>query len=311
MYIGKCPLRISLVGGSTDLESFMEKYGKGSVISFPSNLFCYISVHKNNRGKYIVNYSKHEEVEKITDIKNDIARVVLEHFQVEETITMSFNTDIPEGGSGLASSSSYLIAAIKAVSLFINVNLSDFEICKLALLLERKFNPLTGFQDSFGCGIGGFKKIECFYKKDPVITFLKSNSFFSHYNLFLYDLKQVRKSTEILTSIKSNNCLELLQLVDEVEGQINNNLFSDFEKTFKKAWEIKKSSSSLITTKEIEDIEKKISSNSNCLTLCVAGGGGFFLVFIDKNSSKEQLDFFKKHAIEINICNHGVQGYKI
>jgi D-glycero-alpha-D-manno-heptose-7-phosphate kinase len=77
----------------------------------------------------------------------------------------------------LASSSSYLIAAIKAVSLFINVNLSDFEICKLALLLERKFNPLTGFQDSFGCGIGGFKKIECFYKKDPVITFLKSNSF--------------------------------------------------------------------------------------------------------------------------------------
>jgi len=46
MIIAKCPLRISLVGGSTDLQAFIEKYQTGSVISFPSDLYTYISIHK-------------------------------------------------------------------------------------------------------------------------------------------------------------------------------------------------------------------------------------------------------------------------
>ena len=46
MYIASCPLRISLFGGATDNPFFIEKYGRGSVISFTSNLKTYIILHE-------------------------------------------------------------------------------------------------------------------------------------------------------------------------------------------------------------------------------------------------------------------------
>ena len=47
MIVSKCPLRISLVGGSTDLQGFIDKFGIGSAISFPPNLYTYITINEN------------------------------------------------------------------------------------------------------------------------------------------------------------------------------------------------------------------------------------------------------------------------
>ena len=47
MIVSSCPLRISLVGGSTDNPKFIEKYGKGAVISFPSTLRTYVTIHQD------------------------------------------------------------------------------------------------------------------------------------------------------------------------------------------------------------------------------------------------------------------------
>ena len=80
MIISSCPLRISLVGGSTDNPKFLEKYGTGSVISFASNLHTYITLHQDVFGatsldkKYIINYSKRESVYNVHDIENELIR---------------------------------------------------------------------------------------------------------------------------------------------------------------------------------------------------------------------------------------------
>ena len=58
MIISKCPLRVSLVGGSTDLQSFIDEYGYGQVISFPISLYTYISLSKRYDKKYVINYTK-------------------------------------------------------------------------------------------------------------------------------------------------------------------------------------------------------------------------------------------------------------
>ena len=69
MITAKCPLRISLVGGSTDLQSFLEKYNNGSVVSFASNLYTYISINENKNEKYRINYTKTENVKDPSKIK--------------------------------------------------------------------------------------------------------------------------------------------------------------------------------------------------------------------------------------------------
>ena len=113
MLIASCPLRVSLFGGSTDNPYFVEKYGKGSVISFTSNLKTYITLHEDKLGynmegnKYIINYSKREETGKIGDIQNELVRIVLNHFG-SLPINVSMTSDAYSQGSGLASSSSYI-----------------------------------------------------------------------------------------------------------------------------------------------------------------------------------------------------------
>ena len=132
MIVSKCPLRVSLVGGSTDLQEFIDKHGIGSVISFPTNLYTYITINKNiSSDNWIVNYSKSERVNSPDKIENDIAREVIKYFNLPP-IAMTFNCDIPSSGSGLASSSSYLISAISAACKFKNINYSQADIAKLA-----------------------------------------------------------------------------------------------------------------------------------------------------------------------------------
>ena len=134
MIISHCPLRVSLFGGSTDNPYFVEKYGYGSVISFACNLKTYITLHEDkigynhNQKKYILNYSKREETEFIGDIQNELVRIVLNHFGVYP-INVSMTSDAYSQGSGLASSSSYIISLIKSISIFNDLQMTDIEIC--------------------------------------------------------------------------------------------------------------------------------------------------------------------------------------
>ena len=86
MLVASCPLRISLFGGSSDNPYFVEKYGYGSVISFTCDLKTYVTISQDKIGfnkqkhKYLINYSKREEVSSISEIKNEVIRTVLEHF---------------------------------------------------------------------------------------------------------------------------------------------------------------------------------------------------------------------------------------
>ena len=165
MYISSCPLRVSLFGGSTDNPEFINKYNYGAVISLTCNLKTYITLHQDligyniEGGYYTINYSKREVVKEIKEIRNDPVRVVLDHFRISP-LNLSMTSDAYSQGSGLASSSSYIISLIKAITMMKGLNMNSIEICKLAFELEQKFNQFCGYQDPFGCGIGGFKKIE-------------------------------------------------------------------------------------------------------------------------------------------------------
>ena len=164
MFISSCPLRVSLFGGSTDNPVFVERYGYGSVISFACNLKTYITLHKdklgynNEGGKYVINYSKREEVNDVRKIKNELIRIVLDYFRTPP-VNVSMTSDAYSQGSGLASSSSYIISLLKCLSMYYKTPMTDIELCEMAYQLELIMNPYCGYQDPYGCGVGGFKRI--------------------------------------------------------------------------------------------------------------------------------------------------------
>jgi D-glycero-alpha-D-manno-heptose-7-phosphate kinase len=77
MIITRTPFRITLGGGGTDLPSYYSRFG-GFIFSFAIDKYMYITVNRPVADNLIrINYSKSEKVEKISDLKHDIARACL------------------------------------------------------------------------------------------------------------------------------------------------------------------------------------------------------------------------------------------
>ena len=208
MYIASCPLRVSLFGGSTDNPLFVEKYGYGSVISFACDLKTYVTISQDKFGlnkhdhKYIINYSQREEVVDVDEIQNEVVRVVLKYFDMPP-VQVTLTSDAYSQGSGLASSSSYLISLIKACCMFHGIEKTETQICFLAYILELKFNPYCGYQDPYGCGVGGFKKIE-FYNINTIRYEYLPTNIFNHYDTHLVFTGVTRNSKKILKDVSQN-----------------------------------------------------------------------------------------------------------
>lgn len=299
MIISKCPLRVSLIGGSTDLQPFLDKYEWGGVVSFPINLYTYIHL-KNRKNKYKISYSSTEVTNSISEIKNDIAREVLSYFNCPP-VEISFTADIPSHGSGLASSSSYMIGLIAAVSEYVKSDISRQEMCDIAIKLERKFNKLTGYQDPYGCGIGGIKKMIFNKNGNTTIQYL-DNSLFRDYDLYLIPTNKIRTSTDILSSINMDAVYPIRNLLEQCDSIISSNVVN----LLNESWKLKKESSKSIIDKELESIESKITELKlvKGYKLCGAGGGGYFLIITEKGVD---ISNYFDNIIKITVDKNGVE----
>lgn len=291
MIVTSCPLRIGLVGGSTDHPHFIEQYGRGSVISFPSNLRTYVTVHEDIFGanaldhNFILNYSRREVVKSIEEIQNELIRFCFQELDVQQ-INCSLTSDIYSAGSGLAASSSYLQALVKSIFVMRNQSISEFEVCKIAEKIERNFNPLVGQQDFFG-SMGGFKRINFWRGRDPEIKYL-SMQLFNRMDIFLLYTGILRNSTTVLESIDLSKARHLLDDVEELEYMIADNDLKGFNDVIRVGWHKKKQTSPYICeTVKLVGIDEQLSADSDVLShkLCGAGNGGYFLIFAQKNSN--------------------------
>lgn len=311
-----CPLRISLVGGSTDHPDFLKKYGSGMVISFPCDLKTYITIHKdvfgiNSIGKrYILNYSKREEVDSISDIKNELIKNCFDKLDVSQ-INLFLTSDVYSNGSGLASSSAYLMSLIKAIYTLRDEKITESEICKSAMEIEKTFNPLVGQQDFYG-SLGGLKRIKFYDNDNPEIKYLDTK-IFNQMDMYLIYTGITRSSTNILQTINIDNSVPLLEDVINLEKSINELDIDLFNKTIRNTWINKKNTSPLICSNEnLMKLDDYISNDKNVLShkLLGAGNGGYFLIFTDKDKDD---DVYKNYQNikKIKISEIGIQSNKI
>lgn len=305
----KCPVRISLIGGSSDLDSYIDKHGKGSVISFTPKIYTYVSIYKDIFGKntlnekYIINYSQREEVDTIKDIKNDLVKLFFEKENVKPC-SVHMTSDVFSHGSGLAVSSSYSCALLKAIFESSNRPVSDIECAAKSHFLEKLINPLLGQQDIFGCAIGGFKKIDFTSNGLPKYTFLPT-SMFDYYDIYLVFTGITRNSTSILKSITVPEIDTFNPLVSESEEMILNGKYDKFMKLIKNGWmEKKKTSKNVLQDKSLKELDDYLDKYPGCVAhkLCGAGNGGFFLCFFEKQNI-----LLDKNFLKIELSNKGLE----
>jgi len=289
MIITSCPLRISLVGGSTDHPWFLNKYEKGGVISFACNLKVYITLHQdvlgynNLNNQYVVRYTQQENYSNYTQIKNNVAREVFNYFELPPC-SCTFTSDVIAEGTGLACSSSYTMALVKAAAQLKQIELSIKDICEISIKLEKIFNSLVGEQDFYGGSIGGLKRINFFKNKTAEITPLNAD-LLDCVDMYLLYTGFSRSSTDVLQTLDIDKSFDHLLAIENIEKALADKDINNFCQTLKQSWQIKKQSSSRILPPHIMDLDSLLYQDSDVLAhkLCGAGNGGFFLVISKKN----------------------------
>lgn len=122
MIISKTPFRISFVGGGTD--NLKNQNFTGQVVSSTIDKFIYITLNKKFDNKIRFSYSITENVKNANKLKHEMLRETCKFFKINSGFEIASIGDIPSSGSGLGSSSSFLVGLIRCINEYKSLKLT-------------------------------------------------------------------------------------------------------------------------------------------------------------------------------------------
>lgn len=296
MIITQTPLRISFVGGGSDLESFY-KHSYGAVVSTTINKYIYITVNKKFDDMIRASYSRTEIVECAEDIAHELIRESLKLNKISNGIEITSIADIPSSGTGLGSSSTYTVGLLNALRAYKGKVSSSEWLAKNACKIEiEKCNQPIGKQDQYASAYGGFNFIKFEpdgnVKVEPILISTKTKNALNSNLLMLYT-GLTRSASNILseqnknTNTQQNKRLvlrQMVQLAEEMRSVLSTGDLSRFGELLDLNWELKTKLASGISNPTI-DKWYNTAKKSGALggKILGAGGGGFLLLYAPKS----------------------------
>jgi D-glycero-alpha-D-manno-heptose-7-phosphate kinase len=167
MIISRTPLRMSFVGGGSDLPGHYRKYG-GAVLSTTIRKYVYISINRKFDDGVRIAYSKTEEVDSVDEIEHELFRATFELLGIRGGVEVATIADIPSRGTGLGSSSAFTVGLINAISAYqgryVSAHQMAAQSCQVAIDI---CGAPIGKQDQYASAFGGLNLIE-FHPNDSV-----------------------------------------------------------------------------------------------------------------------------------------------
>ncbi|MEW5908477.1 MAG: GHMP kinase [Thermodesulfobacteriota bacterium] len=158
MIIVKTPLRLSFVGGGSDMKAFYSKHD-GMVVCTAIDKFVYAIVKERFDDMIYINYSRKECVETVQEIRHDLVREAMKTTGVHKGVEITTLADIPSSGSGLGSSSSITVALLHALYAFQNrlVTAEQLALDACHIEIDLLGKPI-GKQDQYAAAFGGINR---------------------------------------------------------------------------------------------------------------------------------------------------------
>ena len=310
MIITKTPYRISFFGGGSDYPSWYKKNG-GAVLSSTIDKYIYISCRFSPsyfKHKYRIVWRKIENVQKINEINHRAVRELLKHLNIKPGLEIHYYGDLP-ARSGMGSSSSFTVGLMNALCRINKTKLTKSKLANKSIYFEQRImKEVVGSQDQTSASFGGFNKI-IFNKNNSInvkkipskknIKRLNENLLLIYTGINRTAHKIANQYVNKLTTVKKDHIRRILDYVEEGEKILHSGEIDDFGRLLNDAWMEKKALSSLITNSKINEIYDHAMKNGALGgKLLGAGGGGFLLMYMDKNKRK---NFFKKNKKLINV----------
>lgn len=299
MIISQTPLRISFVGGGSDLPAFFRKE-PGAVVSATINKYIYITVNKKFDGKVRASYAMTEIVDHPRQLKHELIREALKVTGIKGGIEITSISDIPSEGTGLGSSSSYTVGLLNALWAYQGKHASAETLARTACTIElARLKKQIGKQDQYAASYGGLLFME--YTGDgrvtvrPIICKPKTKSTLEEGLLLFYTgitrtnrAILAEQSNTVRTSINHRvTTRKMATLARNLRDALQGNDVSGFSTLLHENWLLKKTLASGISSARIDEwYERARQAGALGGKIVGAGGGGFLLFFAPKNRHK-------------------------
>jgi D-glycero-alpha-D-manno-heptose-7-phosphate kinase len=310
MIISRTPLRMSFVGGGSDLPCFYRRHG-GAVISTAVDKYIYVNINRKFDGGIRLAYSKTEEVDSVSKIEHKIVRAALECLSAEGGMEITTIADIPSRGTGLGSSSSFTVGLINAVSAYLGRYVSADDLGRLScdVEIDRCGEPI-GKQDQFAAAYGGLNLIE--FKADdsvlvtPIIMPAEArrsleNRIIVFYTGMMRSASHILKAqSEALSTDESKRAslIRMVELTYRLRDEMQAGNLEAFGEILHDNWNLKKTLADGVSTSDIDDWYN-LGRSAGALggKILGAGSGGFLMFYAPEDRHQEieaKLHFLRK-----------------
>lgn len=298
MIIIKAPLRISFVGGGSDLAAFYKK-SPGKVISATIDKYVYVAINPAPLLKGITaRYAITETVTSPKNLKNDRIRETLLDLAIEDNMEIGIFSQLPVG-TGLGGSSAFTAALIKGLTTFLGKRVDKEELAKAACKIEIDLikEPI-GKQDQYATAFGGFNVFQ--FNSDesvdvePILLDYKTRiDLEKHMLLFFTGI--TRQASSVLSEQKSNipakfeTLKSMTDLVDIFKQKLLKGDFEALGKLLHENWLKKKKLASKISNQAIDKLYEVGIKNGAWGGKVLGAGGGGCILFLSPINKKGKI----------------------
>lgn len=293
MVVTRTPLRVSFAGGGTDLAEYYRS-SEGVVLSTTIQQHVYVTLKRHGElfGEPVrLNYSETEQVRRIDEVRNDIARECLRFLQIEPPIYVSTVADVPSA-SGLGSSSAFAVGLLNALHVWRGERVSAGQLAEEAAHIEIDVlhHPI-GKQDHYAAAFGGCNLLRFLPNGGVSVEAQRApagtlEALFAHCMLFFTG--RFRRSATVLLEQRTNterNRRELDRLRAHAlriqEILLTGSDIGEVGRILDETWRVKRELAAGITDPAIDamyDAAKRAGAFGG--KVCGAGGGGFILFIV-------------------------------
>jgi D-glycero-alpha-D-manno-heptose-7-phosphate kinase len=298
MLIARAPVRISFAGGGTDLPAFFEQHG-GAVVSATLDKYVYVilTVHGGPELQILSSdyrtFYRHTPGETLLwEGDLNLPKAILHEFGIDNGVSMFIASEVPPG-TGLGSSSTLTVAAVKAVSAAGGRTLSKDEVARWATRIElEKMGMPIGYQDQYAAAFGGLNFMQ-FDKSGAQVTPIRTppgTRETLQSNLLLFFTGTARESARILsrqraaTEQNESAVVQALMAVRDLAYHLRETLergdLTGFGELLHAGWEQKKKFAPGVSNPAIDEAyETARARGAIGGKIAGAGGGGFLMLY--------------------------------
>jgi D-glycero-alpha-D-manno-heptose-7-phosphate kinase len=335
----KAPLRLGLAGGGSDVSPYSDIYG-GFILNATINRYAYCIIETTDDNKIRLNAPdieqqvEHESkpflpIDGCLDMHKGVYNRVIAEFGLKPlSFSMTTYSEAPPG-SGLGSSSTMVVAILKAFTEWLNLPLGEYEIARLAYSVEREDLLLSGGkQDQYAATFGGFNFMEFLKDGGVIVNPLRIKRWIIdelEASLVLYYTGVSRCSAQIIDEQKRNTLLGNTQAIEAIHRIKQSSLemkefllkgdITHFAKILEQAWNDKKQTASSISNSAIDHIfDIAINAGAVAGKVSGAGGGGFIMFVVNPVNRMRLLKALKQQegsVVDFQFSEGGSHSWKI